>query len=87
MVVWEGGGVVGSGTPGGQFQWSSWGVQVSVAEGGAGGVAAVVREGSGVVSSGTPGGQCQWSSCGVHVPVAVFTRVSVEDGTQCPAKC
>lgn len=25
-VLWEGGGVVGSETPGGQCQWSSWGV-------------------------------------------------------------
>lgn len=60
--------MVGSGTPGGQCQWSSWGVHVPVAEGT--GVVAVVWEAGGVVGSGTPGVQCQWLSWGVHVPVA-----------------
>lgn len=32
VVLGCGGGVVGCGTPGGQCQWSSWGVQVAVIE-------------------------------------------------------
>jgi hypothetical protein len=50
--------VLGSGTPGGQCQWSPWGSH-SPSVGGFVGVAEGLE--GGVVGSGTPGGQCQWS--------------------------
>jgi hypothetical protein len=55
-----GGAAVGSGTPGGQCQWSPWPSHspeglVTV------GVTVGVVPGGGVVGSGMPGGQCQWS--------------------------
>lgn len=68
VVVFTGGGVVGSGTPDGQCQWSSCGTHSPT------GVDAdafvVVLTGGGVVGWGTPDGQCQWSSWGSQVPTA-----------------
>jgi hypothetical protein len=75
-----GGGVVGSGTPDGQCQWSPCGSHSPPCPPPERPPVLVSAGGGGVVGSRTPEGQCQWSPWGSHTPVAVVVAVSVSVG-------